>query len=137
MVKRQGKAGIAAGHSGIRIPANSPVIAGVRCAEGEEKELTGGATASAGERCGPCAALGLSERNGPACGIWVGFSRAVWAGPGWGFGLAGFLSFALIFNSFSFLLKQTNSNKTKLFEFKQNLNSTTLCTQAIQINAPA
>ena len=66
---------------------------------------------------------GLSERNGPACGIWVGFSRAVWAGPGWGFGLAGFLSFALIFLSFSFLLKQTNSNKTKLFEFKQNLNS--------------
>ena len=80
---------------------------------------------------------GLSERNGPACGIWVGFSRAVWAGPGWGFGLAGFLSFSLIFLSFSFLLKQTNSNKTKLFEFKQNLNSTTLCTQAIKINAPA
>ena len=37
MVKRQGKAGIAAGRGGIRIPANSQVISGVRCAEGEEK----------------------------------------------------------------------------------------------------
>jgi len=69
------------------------------------------------------AGLGLSERNGPACGIWVGFSRAVWAGPGWGFGLAGFHSFSLIFLSFSFLLKQTNSNKTKLFEFKFKFES--------------
>ena len=31
-------------------------------------------------------------------------------------------------------LKLTQPN---LFEFKQNLNSTTLCTQAIKINAPA
>ena len=48
-IKRQGEAGIAAGRSGIRIPANSPVIAGVCCVEGEEKELTGGPRRSATE----------------------------------------------------------------------------------------
>ena len=37
MVKRQGKAGIAVGRSKIKIPVNSSVISGVRCAEGEEK----------------------------------------------------------------------------------------------------
>ena len=52
VIKRQGEAGIAAGRSGIRIPANSPVIAGVRCAEGEEKELTGGPRRSATESAG-------------------------------------------------------------------------------------
>ena len=52
VIKRQGEAGIAVGRSGIRIPANSPVIAGVRCAEGEEKELTGGPCRSATESAG-------------------------------------------------------------------------------------
>ena len=66
MIKRQGKAGIAAGRGGIRIPANSPVIAGVRCTEGEVKELTGGATASAGERCGERAVWGRPGRDARA-----------------------------------------------------------------------
>ena len=52
VIKRQGKAGIAPGRSGIRIPANSPVIAGVRCAEGEEKQLTGGPRRSVTESAG-------------------------------------------------------------------------------------
>ena len=84
MIKRQGKAGIVAGHSGIRIPANSPVIAGVRCAEGEEKELTGGATASAGERCSERAVRGRPGRDARA-------SRGEWAHAGLRLGRAGVL----------------------------------------------
>ena len=59
-----------AGRSGIRIPANSPVIAGVRCAEGEEKELSGGATTSAGERCGERAVWGRPGRDTRASRAW-------------------------------------------------------------------
>ena len=70
MIKRQGKAGIAAGGGGIRIPANSPVIAGVRCSEGKEKEPTGGATTSAGERCGERAVRGRPGRDARASRAW-------------------------------------------------------------------
>ena len=70
VIKRQGKAGIAAGGGGIRIPANSPVIAGVRCADGKEKEPTGGATASAGERCGERAVRGRPGRDARASRAW-------------------------------------------------------------------
>ena len=57
---------------------------------------------------------------------WAGGFGFSWSlGLGWVKGL-GPLSFLIL------ILTQTN-----LFEFKQNLNSTTQCTQANKINAPA
>ena len=60
------------------------------------------------------------EKNGPAG--WVAVGLGLILGP---VGFV-FLPISILFPS-----------KTKLFEFKQNLNSITLCTQAIKINAPA
>jgi len=77
-------------------------------------------------RVGLRRASGLQARReregklGPR-GVWVGFPRQ------FGLSLAG-----LGFSFLILILTQTN-----LFEFKQNLNSTTQSTQANKINAPA
>ena len=66
MIKRQGKAGIAAGRSGIRIPANSAVISGVRCAEEEEKGGMGALTRGAGASEAGCTRRAEALAGGPA-----------------------------------------------------------------------
>ena len=93
-------------------------------ARGRERAKQGwarGAGSSASERK-------RRARSGAVCE-----GKTLTAGPKWRsglraeggrrVGLAGFLSFSLVFLSFSFLLKQTNSNKTKLFEFKFKFES--------------
>ena len=102
----------------------------------------------AGKRSGPTGAR-VARKVGPqglVCwarervelGLVLG--RAAWVGKGAGWAATGFgLGFLFWFflSIPPFLILILFLTQTNLFEFKQNLNSTTLCTQAYKINAPA
>ena len=84
-------------------------------------------------RRGWSAGLGREE-------LGLALGRAAWVGKGAGWAATGFgLGFLFWFflSIPPFLILILFLTQTNLFEFKQNLNSTTLCTQANKINAPA
>ena len=112
---------------------------------GEGKASADGVCCGTGRRSRvsrPSAEKWVAGREGaglPCPAGWAGGRKTgpVWAGlngPDWiGCWAGHWVAVGLVFLPISILFP----SKTNLFEFKQSLNSTTLCTQANKINAPA